>query len=49
MATLDELVNVLYSDGVPMPGSDMSDDDALIYAKQRYPSEITALLGIGAG
>ncbi len=37
MATLDELVNVLYCDGVPMPGSDMSDDEALVYAKQYYP------------
>ena len=34
MATLEEVMAVLYSAGEPMPGSCMSDDEALAYARQ---------------
>ena len=34
MATLEEVMAALYSAGLPMPGSCMSDDEALAYARQ---------------
>ena len=34
MATLEEVMATLYSAGEPMPGSCMSDDEALAYARQ---------------
>jgi len=37
MATLREIADLLYSAGEPMPGSCMSDDEALAYAKQYFP------------
>lgn len=37
MATLEEVIAALYSAGAPMPGSCMSDDEALAYAKQYFP------------
>ncbi|MGU4073984.1 DUF6957 family protein [Pseudomonas aeruginosa] len=37
MATLEEVMAVLYSAGEPMSGSIMSDDEALAYARQSFP------------
>lgn len=37
MTTLLKIMDVLYSAGVPMTGSLMSDDEALTYAKQFFP------------
>jgi len=34
MTTLGKVVDALYSTGKPMSGSDMSDDEALAYARQ---------------
>ena len=37
MTTLLKIMDVLYSAGVPMTGSLMSDDEALAYARQFFP------------
>lgn len=37
MRTLEEVVDVLYSAGVPMSGSHMSDEEALSYARKNFP------------
>lgn len=37
MTTLEEVVDVLYSAGVPMSGSHMSDEEALSYARKNFP------------
>lgn len=37
MTTLSEVMDALYSTGEPMSGSGMSDDEALVYAKQYFP------------
>ncbi|HHX6637080.1 TPA: DUF6957 family protein [Pseudomonas aeruginosa] len=37
MTTLLKIMDVLYSAGVPMTGSLMSDDEALAYARQYFP------------
>ncbi len=37
MTTLGKVVDALYSTGKPMSGSDMSDDEALAYARQHFP------------
>ncbi|GLK89988.1 DUF6957 family protein [Pseudomonas turukhanskensis] len=37
MKSLKEITELLYASGVPMPGSSMSDEDALSYARKNFP------------
>lgn len=37
MTILEDVVDVLYSAGVPMSGSTMSDEEALSYARRHFP------------
>lgn len=37
MTTLEKVMGALYSAGMPMPGSDMSDGEALAHARQHFP------------
>ena len=37
MRSLREITELLYVAGVPMPGSPMSDEEALSYARKKFP------------
>ena len=42
MSSLKEITELLYAAGVPMPGSSMSDEEALSYARKNFPSALRA-------
>ena len=37
MTSLSEITDLLYVAGIPMPGSSMSDEEALSYARKKFP------------